>query len=429
VEHLLLVGFPLLYVVQYTGIPLTSLPVAAFAVALVMTVLHALAPLPSVLRLTNTPASPGLTVLVATVVVVGAAVYPWLLLVASVTLCAVALAFCAASVPEMTAATSLVAASLTVPSSWGTMAFFIAVSLGAGLERLRWTRKRQRTRKRRATVPGPTPTLATILLLLSLATGAALVRQLVDWYTGAALPYPASSTVSDSLWLQVMAVADAGVVTVVGVAVVSTLPAARVSTRRKYFHLVALLTLARLHVAYPTAIVADTTLIGLAGALLLEAGRLWWPASAVARTATSYMTSFTDDKGELATAPIVSHTMLLAGLCVPLWLSQPGACVPDAGWWLGIASTGVGDAAASLVPSLLRTTHPWPLNRRKSIEGAVACSLAFIGVALTLTGAPHVRLALVVGATEATVASTDNLLLPLAAAAAQLASCALYRAH
>eukprot|EP00042_Codosiga_hollandica_P034721 m.247283 g.247283 ORF g.247283 m.247283 type:complete len:473 (-) comp54479_c0_seq38:97-1515(-) len=185
--------------------------------------------------------------------------------------------------------------------------------------------------------------------------------------------------------------------------------------QRKYFHLLAILLLypgVVLELEY-TAVALAAAVAALLGLECLRIAR----APPFASELQAFFGSFLDgkDRGLL----IVTHLQLLLGCAAPVWMAYliPSQRLAQ----IGLLTTGVGDAVASVVGSRRASPYKWPRSH-KSYFGSVASLLSqILCYALTASlvddGAIHASVLL--GACfavvlEAVTTQTDNLLVPLA---------------
>eukprot|EP01062_Namystynia_karyoxenos_P011336 TRINITY_DN14054_c0_g2_i1.p1 TRINITY_DN14054_c0_g2~~TRINITY_DN14054_c0_g2_i1.p1 ORF type:complete len:528 (+),score=126.48 TRINITY_DN14054_c0_g2_i1:72-1586(+) len=201
--------------------------------------------------------------------------------------------------------------------------------------------------------------------------------------------------------------------------------AERRTIARKWFHLVAVVMFVPtilLHLRFMSLAFA----VALAVFLVVEALRMA-EAGAFAAAVDGAMRRYVDDRDE--GRAILTHLHLLLGCALPVWYSffahQGGLFSSRAllSAFSGVAVTGVGDAAASIVGSSLGRWR-WP-GSRKTIEGTtamIASVLAFQLLMLYIKGFHNLaadsvaRLLagdVLVCLLEAATDQVDNLVLPL----------------
>eukprot|EP00042_Codosiga_hollandica_P034728 m.247749 g.247749 ORF g.247749 m.247749 type:complete len:218 (-) comp54479_c0_seq88:236-889(-) len=141
--------------------------------------------------------------------------------------------------------------------------------------------------------------------------------------------------------------------------------------QRKYFHLLAILLLypgVVLELEY-TAVALAAAVAALLGLECLRIAR----APPFASELQAFFGSFLDgkDRGLL----IVTHLQLLLGCAAPVWMAYliPSQRLAQ----IGLLTTGVGDAVASVVGSRRASPYKWPRSH-KSYFGSVASLLSQI---------------------------------------------------
>ncbi|KAI0999715.1 hypothetical protein K3495_g8481 [Podosphaera aphanis] len=169
----------------------------------------------------------------------------------------------------------------------------------------------------------------------------------------------------------------------------------QVDTRRKIFHLMMVAMLLPATYVDPTFAALALSLM-LAIFLLLDifrASRL----PPLSKSLAYFLEPFVDAR-DLRGPVVVSHTFLLIGCAIPLWLSLSTltrtGVGPFVGWDVssrevsmvsGVICVGIGDAAASLIGRRYGH-HKWFWGGTKSIEGSAAFATA-VGIALSLAKA------------------------------------------
>ena len=191
----------------------------------------------------------------------------------------------------------------------------------------------------------------------------------------------------------------------------------RVTTlTRKIFHLSVVLVYVP-GLLYDPLLLYTASLAATALFLLLEMIR-YTGVPLLGPLLNNYLRHFTDDKDNSGCL-ILTNIYLLVGVSMPLWL-WPGKLdvrplpLP---LYAGVISVGIGDAASSIVGSLVGRLH-WPGSSGKTMEGAAAGFLAMLAAGVWITGgevnmATWSAVCAVTAVFEASVDQVDNLTLPL----------------